>query len=122
MASATCIPRFSYQRLRYEEEDDGDELGAKKREIGVEKKEKKKNRRKMRLRRWKRKIIVRIRIGRLKRWLMRRKASKVVAASLAKVATRLKESQSHFGDLFAGNYLFLQINPPPPPVVYHHAF
>jgi hypothetical protein len=25
----------------------------------------------------------------------------------------LKEGQAHFGDLFAGNYLFMQVNPTP---------
>ncbi|KAJ0854749.1 hypothetical protein HanRHA438_Chr14g0666001 [Helianthus annuus] len=43
---------------------------------------------------------------------LRRKAL-VVMATLAKVLKRLKESQSHLGDLFAGNYLFLQVTPTP---------
>ncbi|KAI4388789.1 hypothetical protein MLD38_001087 [Melastoma candidum] len=50
----------------------------------------------------------------LERFLRRR--AKFVAAvrvSCRKVIKRLKESQSHFGDLFAGNYLFLQVNPTP---------
>ncbi|PWA82955.1 hypothetical protein CTI12_AA132450 [Artemisia annua] len=46
------------------------------------------------------------------RKFMRRKA-RVIMASLRKVMKRLKESQAHFGDLFAGNYLFLQVNPTP---------
>ncbi|KAI3520728.1 hypothetical protein L1887_10178 [Cichorium endivia] len=46
------------------------------------------------------------------RKFMRRKA-RLVTASLAKVMKRLKESQSHFGDLFAGNYLFMQVTPTP---------
>ena len=29
----------------------------------------------------------------------------------AKVKKRFKEGQGHFGELFAGNYLFTQINP-----------
>jgi hypothetical protein len=29
------------------------------------------------------------------------------------VLKRLKEGQAHFGDLFAGNYLFMQVNPTP---------
>lgn len=43
-----------------------------------------------------------------------RKKAKMVSAmkrSCAKVMKRLKEGQDHFGDLFAGNYLFMQINP-----------
>ncbi|KAJ9540292.1 hypothetical protein OSB04_026798 [Centaurea solstitialis] len=46
------------------------------------------------------------------RKLLKRKA-RVVMASLRKVLKRLKESQSHFGDLFAGNYLFIQVTPTP---------
>ncbi|XAR58235.1 hypothetical protein NMG60_11026650 [Bertholletia excelsa] len=52
-----------------------------------------------------------IRIPSLRRFL-RRKA-RVVWASWARVAKRLKESQAHFGDLFAGNYLFVQVAPTP---------
>lgn len=43
-----------------------------------------------------------------------RKKARVVSAmrkSYAKVMRRLKEGHVHFGDLFAGNYLFTQINP-----------
>ncbi|KAI3665995.1 hypothetical protein L6452_44633 [Arctium lappa] len=46
------------------------------------------------------------------RKFMRRRA-RVVMVSMAKVLKRLKDSQSHFGDLFAGNYLFMQVNPTP---------
>ena len=47
------------------------------------------------------------------RRLLRRKAKLVssVRVSLSSIVKRLKESQSHLGDLFAGNYLFLQISP-----------
>jgi hypothetical protein len=31
--------------------------------------------------------------------------------SCAKVVKRFKDGQVHFGDLFAGNYLFMQVNP-----------
>ncbi|KAK1410082.1 hypothetical protein QVD17_36615 [Tagetes erecta] len=65
--------------------------------------------------RWPKKIHMRkrlrMKIPSLKKF-MRRKA-RVVMASLRKVLRRLKESQSHFGDLFAGNYLFLQVTPTP---------
>lgn len=44
------------------------------------------------------------------RRFMKRKA-RVVVTSWSKIVKRLKESQSHFGDLFAGNYLFMQVTP-----------
>ncbi|KAG6656549.1 hypothetical protein I3843_04G029200 [Carya illinoinensis] len=34
-----------------------------------------------------------------------------VSCSWARALKRLKESQAHFGDIFAGNYLFIQVNP-----------
>ncbi|XP_012071714.2 uncharacterized protein LOC105633686 [Jatropha curcas] len=40
-----------------------------------------------------------------------RKKVKLVYSAYAKVLKRFKGSQAHFGDLFAGNYLFLQVNP-----------
>ncbi|KAK1359453.1 Plexin-D1 like [Heracleum sosnowskyi] len=52
---------------------------------------------------------LKIKIPGLKRFL-RRKA-RVVVTSWSKIVKRLKESQSHFGDLFAGNYLFMQVTP-----------
>ncbi|KAF5457308.1 hypothetical protein F2P56_021420 [Juglans regia] len=49
------------------------------------------------------------------RKFLRRKARLLsafrVSCSWAKVLKRLKESQAHFGDIFAGNYLFIQVNP-----------
>ncbi|KAJ0243504.1 Uncharacterized protein HA466_0195490 [Hirschfeldia incana] len=61
------------------------------------------------LRGGRRRIRVRVKIRRL-RGFVRKKASKVKIGVL-KILKRLKESQSHFGDLFAGNYLFMQVNP-----------
>ncbi|KAE9588920.1 hypothetical protein Lal_00012522 [Lupinus albus] len=43
-----------------------------------------------------------------------RKKFKLVSAmriSFAKVMKRFKDGEGHFGDLFAGNYLFMQVNP-----------
>lgn len=43
-----------------------------------------------------------------------RKQSRLISAmkiSFAKVMKRFKDDQVHFGDLFAGNYLFMQVNP-----------
>ncbi|KAM3364034.1 hypothetical protein P3S68_018888 [Capsicum galapagoense] len=54
---------------------------------------------------------LRIKVPSLKKFL-RRKA-RFIATALAKTLKRLKESQSHFSDLFAGNYMFMQINPTP---------
>ncbi|XP_020547118.1 uncharacterized protein LOC110011408 [Sesamum indicum] len=54
---------------------------------------------------------LRVKIPNLKR-LLRRKV-KVVKVAWKKMYKRLKESQSHFGDLFAGNYLFMQVTPTP---------
>ncbi|XP_028792944.1 uncharacterized protein LOC114748665 [Neltuma alba] len=54
----------------------------------------------------------RLKVPSLRR-LWRKKAMMVSAMrrSCAKVMKRLKEGQVHFGDLFAGNYLFMQVNP-----------
>ncbi|GER29521.1 glycogen synthase [Striga asiatica] len=38
-----------------------------------------------------------------------RRKTRVVKFAWRKVYERLKESRSHFGDLFAGNYLFMQV-------------
>ncbi|GMN42626.1 hypothetical protein TIFTF001_011824 [Ficus carica] len=53
-----------------------------------------------------------LKIPSLRRFI-RRKAKLVssIRVSFANVVKRLKESQSHLGDLFAGNYLFLQVTP-----------
>ncbi|GER33311.1 glycogen synthase [Striga asiatica] len=53
----------------------------------------------------------RLKIPSLRRFL-RRKA-RVLKFAWKKVCKRLKESQSHFGDLFGGNYLFMQVTPTP---------
>ncbi|XP_031260179.1 uncharacterized protein LOC116118333 [Pistacia vera] len=55
----------------------------------------------------------RLKVPRLRRLILRKKFRVVSAfrGSCAKLLKRLKESQSHFGDIFAGNYLFLQVNP-----------
>ncbi|KAL7135868.1 hypothetical protein ABFS83_11G126600 [Erythranthe nasuta] len=48
---------------------------------------------------------LRVKNRRLKRFL-------VVKNVWSKIWRRMKESQAHFGHLFAGNYLFMQINTP----------
>ncbi|WOG96413.1 hypothetical protein DCAR_0415748 [Daucus carota subsp. sativus] len=54
---------------------------------------------------------LRIKIPSLKK-LLKRKKDKFVAASWSKFVRRLKEVQSNFGDIFGGNYLFMQVSPP----------
>ncbi|XP_021765467.1 uncharacterized protein LOC110729989 [Chenopodium quinoa] len=57
----------------------------------------------------------RVKLGRcFRRFFRIRRNKKLKVARLAwanKVYKRLKEGQSHFGDLFAGNYLFMQVTP-----------
>ncbi|KAJ1422391.1 hypothetical protein SESBI_13015 [Sesbania bispinosa] len=54
----------------------------------------------------------RLKIPSLRR-LWRKKARLVssMRISYAKVMKRFKDGKVHFGDLFAGNYLFMQVNP-----------
>ncbi|KAG8044636.1 hypothetical protein GUJ93_ZPchr0159g29103 [Zizania palustris] len=57
----------------------------------------------------------RLRISSLTR-VLRRKAAAVgdaVRASVTKVVRRLKEGSPYVGDLFAGNYMFMQVTPSP---------
>lgn len=54
---------------------------------------------------------VRVKIPRCKN-LLGRKIS-LVKLVWSKICKRMKESQSNFGDLFAGNYLFTQVTPTP---------
>ncbi|KAI5341268.1 PREDICTED: AT5G14410 [Prunus dulcis] len=55
-----------------------------------------------------------LKVPSLKRLLFLRRKIRLISAlraSCANVLQRFKEGQAHFGDLFAGNYLFLQVNP-----------
>ncbi|KAF3444543.1 hypothetical protein FNV43_RR14235 [Rhamnella rubrinervis] len=53
-----------------------------------------------------------LKIPSLRRILRRRaKLASAIRVSFGRVVKRLKESQSHLNELFAGNYLFLQVNP-----------
>lgn len=62
-----------------------------------------------------RRLRLRRRVVSLRRLLLLRRKLKLFCdyfrISFAKVVKRFKEGQSNFGDLFAGNYMFLQINP-----------
>ncbi|KAE8717125.1 Pentatricopeptide repeat superfamily protein [Hibiscus syriacus] len=93
--------RFSYQRLKHEEgahdEHEADWFPG-------------------RSRPWPRLRSVSVKIKRfrvkvpsLRRYLRRK--LRVARVSFGKLVKRLKESQAHFGDLFAGNYMFIQVNP-----------
>ncbi|XP_058103670.1 uncharacterized protein LOC131247341 [Magnolia sinica] len=53
----------------------------------------------------------RLRIPGLRR-LLRRKA-RLVSATWTKMWKRLKESRNHIGELFGGNYMFMQVTPSP---------
>ncbi|KAL7615451.1 hypothetical protein Lser_V15G07793 [Lactuca serriola] len=94
---------FSYQRLRNE--------GGGDKEKEIEREIKGRIRWSLRLKKVHIRKRLKMKIPSLRKF-MRRKA-RVVMASLEKVLKRLKESQSHFGDLFAGNYLFMQVTPTP---------
>lgn len=103
----TSVLNLSYEKLRNEglfEEEDGyyDDLRVK--VIG-------RQRSIARFRKAHLRKRLKIRIPGLGR-LLRRKA-RLVKLGWRKVVSRLKESQSHFGDLFAGNYLFMQVSPTP---------
>ncbi|KAI3813119.1 hypothetical protein L1987_17835 [Smallanthus sonchifolius] len=105
MAPATG---FSYQRLRNEGGDEYDYEEEIKRAIDHVKA---RIRRSSRLQRVHMRKRLKMKIPSLKKFMRRR--SRLVMVSMAKVLKRLKDSQSHFGDLFAGNYLFMQVNPTP---------
>lgn len=59
---------------------------------------------------WRRKP--RLRIPGLRRVV--RKRTKSLKLAVKKVVERFKEGRSHLGDLFAGNYMLMQINPSSP--------
>lgn len=107
MASKNSIAKISYQRLRNEDlgfDEVEDNIG-----YAVERRTRGVGRWSRRYRRVHIRRKLKIKIPSLKKFLRRK--TKVVVASLSKVIKRLKESQSHFGDLFAGNYLFMQVTP-----------
>ncbi|GJT24822.1 hypothetical protein Tco_0894759 [Tanacetum coccineum] len=100
---------FSYQRLQNEDHNEHDYEDEIKKAIAHVKS---KIRRTSRLKRVHMKKKLKMKIPSLRKFFMRMR-SRVIMASMSKVVKRLKESQSHFGDLFAGNYLFMQVNPGP---------
>ncbi|XP_042423204.1 uncharacterized protein LOC122010792 [Zingiber officinale] len=57
----------------------------------------------------------RLRVAGLRRLLTKKAAAAraAVSVSLDKVLRRLKEGRPHLGELFAGNYMFMQVTPSP---------
>ncbi|QCD97123.1 hypothetical protein DEO72_LG6g1833 [Vigna unguiculata] len=54
----------------------------------------------------------RLKISSLRKlWRRRPRLVSSVRVSYAKVLKRFKDGQVHFGDLFAGNYFFMHVNP-----------
>ncbi|XP_057982998.1 uncharacterized protein LOC131167934 [Malania oleifera] len=104
-APETITPKFSYQRLRNQ---GGSEDEEERYERVVIRRARSRSRVRVRVPIGKR---LKVKIPSLRRFL-RRKA-RLVLISWAKVVQRLKKSQSHLGDLFAGNYLFMQVSPTP---------
>uniref|UniRef100_A0A2P2IKR6 Uncharacterized protein n=1 Tax=Rhizophora mucronata TaxID=61149 RepID=A0A2P2IKR6_RHIMU len=100
MASA---PRYSYQRLKHEGLFDDYEEN----QTFVARPRNWIKFRRMHVRR----RSLRLKVPSLSRFLRRK--FRVVRVSCTKVLKRLKEGKAHFGDIFGGNYLFIQINPTP---------
>ncbi|XP_021298940.1 uncharacterized protein LOC110427708 [Herrania umbratica] len=93
--------KFSYQRLR-NEDDELDVDDIRERLTG-------RSRSCYKLKRIPVRRRFRLKVPSLKRFL--RGKIKLGRLSFAKVMKRLKDSQAHFGDLFVGNYMFIQVNP-----------
>ncbi|KAI3970391.1 hypothetical protein MKX01_024038 [Papaver californicum] len=109
MLEMASINKLSYQRLirneEYEYDDEEDEEEEVERHI-------EKRRSWFKFKRLGSKKRSKLKIPGLRRFL-RRKARFLssVRVSWSKVMKRMKESKSHMGDLFAGNYLLMQVNP-----------
>ncbi|GKV07828.1 hypothetical protein SLEP1_g19541 [Rubroshorea leprosula] len=100
---ASTAAKFRYQKLRNEggtdAGDEGEKVLAKPRSSYS-------------LKRVSMKRRFRLKIPGLRRFAKGKwKMASSVRVSFGKVMKRLKESQAHFGDLFAGNYLFMQVSP-----------
>ncbi|XP_075499777.1 uncharacterized protein LOC142538316 [Primulina tabacum] len=52
---------------------------------------------------------LKVKIPSSRRFLSRK--ARVLMAAWLKMYRRLKDSRAHFGDIFAGNYLFMQVTP-----------
>ncbi|XP_016902323.1 uncharacterized protein LOC107991631 [Cucumis melo] len=110
--------KFRYRRLRYSEE--FEEAFGRSRGGGGGIRKRWRTRRwwfRMRMRKGSSSLSIGRRLKKLRipslRKLMRRKWRLVNAmrGSIAKVLKRFRDGEAYLGDLFAGNYLFLQVNP-----------
>ncbi|KAE8021440.1 hypothetical protein FH972_007330 [Carpinus fangiana] len=104
------IPKFPYQRLGheggfddYDEERDDRDGVLRSRNNWYSRSKRVPSRRRFRLK-----------VPSLRRFLRRKvRLLSAVKVSWGRVLKRLKEGQAHFGDLFVGNYLLIQVNPTP---------
>ncbi|KAB2614019.1 hypothetical protein D8674_036335 [Pyrus ussuriensis x Pyrus communis] len=116
MTSSSSSSRLpAYQRLTHDEDLDDDEFDFEKNRVVVRSRTNNATTSWCRFRPFRRvhfrRRSFKLRVPSLRRLLFLRRRVKVISALCAKVVRRFKEGQSHFGDLFAGNYLFLQVNP-----------
>jgi hypothetical protein len=113
VSEIALVPKFPYQRLGHDQEggfDDYDEEGYH-RDMVVRSRNSWYSRSK---RVPSRRRSFRLKVPSLRRFLRRKvRLLSSVRVSWGRVWKRLKESQAHFGDLFVGNYLFIQVNPTP---------
>lgn len=101
--------RYGYRKLRdvggWFQEDSSGEINLREKVIGRRK------RSFIRFRRSHFRGRLKLRIPSLRRLL--RKKARLLRAAWVKMVKRFKENQGLLGDLFAGNYLFMQVNPTP---------
>ncbi|CAN6587400.1 unnamed protein product [Malus baccata var. baccata] len=112
-SSSSKLP--AYRRLTNEEDLDEDEFDFKTNRVVVRSRTNNSTTSWCRFRPFRRVHIRRrsfkLRVPSLRRLLSLRRKVRVISALCEKVVRRFKEGQSHFGDLFAGNYLFVQVSP-----------
>ncbi|KAM1009318.1 hypothetical protein ACFX2I_044827 [Malus domestica] len=112
-SSSSKLP--AYRRLTHEEDLDDDEFDFETNRVVVRSRRNNSTTSWCRFRPFRRVHIRRrsfkLRVPSLRRLLSLRRKVRVISALCAKVVRRFKEGQSHFGDLFAGNYLFVQVSP-----------
>lgn len=105
------LPKFSYQKLRKEVISDEDqEHESKERKVDVNYKRSSSLSRISWFGKLKKRKL-RIKFSGFKRFFKIRRIKGAGSLSFSKILKRLKESQSHLGDIFAGNYLFMQVSP-----------
>ncbi|KAK9108304.1 hypothetical protein Syun_024315 [Stephania yunnanensis] len=110
------ITKVSYQRLRneggfFEDEEGFERYGS----SSVKRTRSWCRVRRLGSRRSSRLLRFRLRIPGLRRFLRKKsvRLASAVRGSVRKVVKRLMESRPYLGDIFAGNYMFMQISPAP---------